>query len=349
LTSLTFDDILGWPKAELHCHLDGSVRSQTLLDLAAEQGKRSLLPADSVEGLEKVLLRIDDSATLEAFLTWFDYTIGVLQSRQALRRAAYELAVDASQENVKYLEVRYSPVLHTEDGLTLEQINDAVLDGLQTAQRDTGIRTTVIICGLRDRLESTSLRLAELAVDYFGRGVVGFDLAGGEAGNPPKHHLAAFYFAKNNLLNLTVHAGESWGPDSISQALFRCGAHRIGHGTSLAEDLSLMRYVIDHQIPLEICPTSNVQTNVVEGFEQHPLSVFVDAGVPVTISTDNRLFSRTSVTEELWRVHTMCGVSEQDLRQIVLNSFIHSFLPWEEKRAMVDDVRSDLEGPAGGA
>jgi len=345
---LTFDDILGWPKAELHCHLDGSVRPQTLLDLAAEQGRHSFLPSDSAEGLEKALLQIDDSTTVEAYLSWFEYTIGVLQSPPALRRAAYELAIDADQENVKYLEIRYSPVLHTADGLTLEQVSDAVLSGLESAERDTGIRTAVIICGLRDRLESTSLRLAELAVDYFGRGVVGFDLAGGEAGNPPKHHLAAFYFAKNHLMNLTVHAGESWGPDSISQALFRCGAHRIGHGTTLSEDPNLMRYFVDHQIPLEICPTSNVQTNVVEGFEQHPLVTYVEAGVPVTISTDNRLFSRTSVTEELWRVHTLCGVGEEDLRQIALNSFVHSFLPWEEKWALVDNFKDELVGPSGG-
>ncbi len=345
---MTYDKILQWPKAELHCHLDGSIRPQTLIELAAEQGKRDLLPSDSAEGLEQALLEIDDSETLEAFLAWFEYTIGVLQSRQSLRRVAYELAVDADRENVKYLEVRYSPILHTAEGLTLEEVNDAVLDGLRNAERDTGVRSAIIICGLRDRLESTSLRLAELAVDYFGRGVVGFDLAGGEAGNPPKHHLAAFYFARNNLMNLTVHAGESWGPDSISQALFRCGAHRIGHGTSLAEDPALMRYVIDHQVPLEICPTSNVQTKVVENLETHPLVTYVEVGVPVTISTDNRLFSRTTVTEELWRVHTRCGVSEKDLRQIALNSFIHSFLSHDEKWAMVDDVKGDLLDPTSG-
>ena len=179
LTALTFDEIQSWPKAELHCHLDGSVRPKTLIDLAAEQGKRSDLPADTPEGLEEALLKIDDSETLVAYLAWFNYTIGVLQTKQALRRAAYELAADAHEENVKYIEVRYSPILHTAEGLTLEEVNDAVLDGLENAERDIGIRTNIIVCGLRDRLESTSLRLAELAVEYFGRGVVGFDLAGG--------------------------------------------------------------------------------------------------------------------------------------------------------------------------
>lgn len=339
---LTFESIQSWPKAELHCHLDGSLRLSTLVELAVEQDRKHLLPADSADALEEILLEVDESPSLEAYLAWFEFTVGVLQSPAALRRAAYELTVDAARENVKYIEVRYSPILHTSEGLTLEQVNKAVLEGLNAGEKDTGIRTGVIICGLRNRPESTSLQLAELATQYFGRGVVGFDLAGGEAGHPPKHHLAAFYYARNHLLNLTIHAGESWGPDSIHQALFRCGAHRIGHGTTLFQDASLMRYVVDHQVPLEICPTSNVQTKVVPSFEAHPLTTYVDANVPVTISTDNRLFSRTSVTEELWRVHHRCGVDEDDLRQIALNAFEHSFLPWDEKWEMVDNVRAEL-------
>lgn len=349
-TALTFETLLAWPKAELHCHLDGSVRLETLLELAADQGKHSFLPSDSSDGLRAAFEQVDHSDTLEDYLGWFGYTIGILQTREALRRAAYELVIDAAHENVRYLEVRYSPILHTEEGLTLDEVNRAVLDGLGSGERDTGTRTGLIICGLRERLESTSLRLAELAVDYFGRGVVGFDLAGGEAGHPPKHHLAAFYFARNHLLNLTVHAGESWGPDSIHQALFRCGAHRIGHGTSLYQDPDLVRYFVDHQVPLEICPTSNVQTKVVGSYETHPVKHYVEAGVPVTISTDNRLFSRTTLTEELWRVHRECGVSRSGLRTIVLNGFSHSFLPWEERLALVDEVSAtigEVTDPAG--
>jgi adenosine deaminase len=336
------DEILSWPKAELHCHLDGSLRLETMVDLANQQGKTRLLPVREVAALEEVLRQIDHSETLESYLAWFRYTIPILQTRESLFRAAYELAEDNARENVRYLEVRYAPILHTEEGLSLEAVNDAVLEGLAAAGRDFGIRTNVIICGLRDRYESASLRQAEIAVSYRGRGVVAFDLAGGEAGNPPKHHLHAFYYARNNLLNLTIHAGESWGPDSIHQALFFCGAHRIGHGTTLYQDPELMRYFVDHRIPLEICPTSNVQTHVVPSLEEHPLVRYVEAGVPVTINTDNRLFSRTTVTDELLRVHQVCGIGADDLLEIVLNGFRYSFLPWEEKLDLLSEVMEEL-------
>ncbi|HUF11085.1 MAG TPA: adenosine deaminase [Rhodothermales bacterium] len=341
-TPVSRETILAWPKAELHCHLDGSVRLQTLVDLSVSQGKSSLLPTTDREALEEFLLEVDESESLEAYLSWFSYTIGVLQTRNALRRAALELALDAHDENIRYLEVRYSPILHTAEGMTLEEVNDAVLEGLREAEASCGIRTGLIICGLRDRMESASLRLAELAIAYRKKGVIGFDLAGGEAGNPPKHHLAAFYHARNNLLNLTVHAGESWGPDSIEQALFRCGAHRIGHGTSLYRNPDLLRYFVDHQIPLEICPTSNVQTHVVPSLEEHPLTRYVRTGVPVTVSTDNRLFSRTSVTDELLKVHQHCGLTLAELKNVVLNSFRHAFLPYEERSALVRDAESQL-------
>jgi adenosine deaminase len=341
-TRLTYETLHGWPKAELHCHLDGSVRPTTLLDIAADEGKLDLLPADSPEGLVETLKQIDDAGSLVAYLSWFSVSIPLLQTRRSLRRAAYELVETASQENVVYLEVRYSPVLHVEEGLSFEEINDAVLDGLQAASTDFGVRTNLIICGLRDRPESTSLRLAELASSYFRRGVVGFDLAGAEAGYPPKQHLHAFYHARNNLLNLTIHAGESWGPESIHQALFRCGAHRIGHGTTLIRDEALLEYVVDHQIPLEICPTCNVQTGVVDILENHPLKKYVEAGAAVTINTDNRLFSQTSLTQELWRVFQECDLTEEQMRSIVLDGFKHSFLHWEERRDMVNDMTSKL-------
>lgn len=341
-TDLTRDDILSWPKAELHCHLDGSLRLETLLDIARQEAKLNLLPSDSVEGLEEILKQIDNSETLEAYLAWFRYTIPMMQTADALRRIAYELAEDNARENVRYLEVRYAPILHTEEGLTLEQVNDAVLDGLRQAEKDFDLRTALIICGLRDRYESASLRQAELAVAYYKRGVVAYDLAGGEAGNPPKHHRPAFYYARNNLLNLTCHAGESWGPDSIHQALFYCNVHRIGHGITLERDPDLMQYFVDHQIPLEICPTSNVQTHVVPSYEAHPLTRYVEAGIPVTINTDNRLFSRTTVTDELWRVYQHCGVTAAQLREIDLNGFRHAFLAWDEKQALLRTVLDDF-------
>ena len=337
-----FEAIKSWPKAELHCHLDGSLRLNTMLDLATKQGKLDLLPAQNAEGLDDILKQIDHSSTLEEYLSWFSYSIPLMQSAESLRRIAYELVEDNAKENVKYLEIRYAPILHTEEGLTIEQVNDAVLDGMKTAGRDFGVKTGLIISGLRDRFESASLRLAELAVADRHKGVVGFDLAGGEAGNPPKHHLHAFYYARNHLLNLTVHAGESWGPDSIKQALFHCGAHRIGHGTSLHQDEALLQFVVDHQIPLEICPTSNVQTSVVDSYEDHPLSIYLDRGVPVTINTDNRLFSRTSVSRELALIADHQNVTEESLRQIVLNGFKHAFLAFDEKKDLVAEMSSKL-------
>ena len=338
MPALTRDTVLAWPKAELHCHLDGSLRLGTMLDLARAADRMDLLPSDSEEGLAAELMKVDASATLEEYLAWFGYSIPLMQTREALHRIAYELAEDAARENVRYLEVRYGPILHTEQGLTMWQVNDAVLAGLADAERDHGIKTGVIVCGLRDRFESASLAQAELAASYRGRGVLGFDLAGGERGNPAETHGSAFYLARKELLNVTVHAGESFGPASIRQALFKCGAHRIGHGVTLGQDPDLLRYVVDRQIPLEVCPTSNVQTHVVASYEAHPVAEYVRAGVPVTINTDNRLFSRTTMTDELWLAHTRCGIPAEALREIVLNGFRHAFLPHRAKQALLAEV-----------
>jgi len=340
---LTREEIASWPKAELHCHLDGSLRLTTMLELAEAQGKLDVLPATDLEGLEVELRKIERCDSLEEYLAWFATTIPLMQTEEALERAAFELAEDAARENVRYLEVRYGPVLHEAEGLSLEQVNDAVLAGLARAESTYPIRTGLIICGLRDRFESASLRQAELAVRYGpSRGVVGFDLAGGEAGHPAKDHLSAFYHARNNLLGLTIHAGESWGPDSIRQALLYNGAHRIGHGITLVEDPDLMRYVTDRQIPLEVCPTSNVQTAVVADFETHPIRALVEAGVPVTVNTDNRLFTNSTMTEELWIAHTRCGIDAASLREVVLNGFRHAFLPWDDKQSLVRAVEAEL-------
>lgn len=343
---LSRETLFDWPKAELHCHLDGSLRLGTLLDLAREQNRLDLLPATEEKSLAEELQNIDSSATLEEYLAWFGYTIPLMQSREELHRIAYELAEDNAKENVRYLEVRYGPTLHTEDGLTLWQVNDAVLAGLREAEQDFGIKTGVIICGLRDRFESASLAQAELAAAHRDRGVVGFDLAGGESGNPAEMHGAAFYHARKHLLNITIHAGESFGPASIRQALFKCGAHRIGHGVTLGQDPDLLRYFVDRQIPLEVCPTSNVQTHVVASYEAHPVAEYVRAGVPITINTDNRLFSRTTVTDELYLAHTRCGIPADDIHNIVLNGFRHAFLPHAQKIALLEDAAPHILVPA---
>lgn len=340
---LTRDAILHWPKAELHCHLDGSLRLETLLELAQQQGLVHELPADNPADLWRVLEAIDASPSLEDFLVWFKYTISVMQTKDALHRIAYELVEDAARENVRYIEIRYAPIESTHKGLTLEQANDAVLAGMREAEQATGTKARLIVCGLRDRFESESFRLAELAVKYKGRGVVGFDLAGGEAGNPAKLHLHAFAHAREHNLNLTCHAGEAYGPASIHQALHDIGSHRIGHGVTLREDPDLMHYVIDHRIPLEICPTSNVQTHVVKSLAEHPIKYYVQNQVRVTVNTDNRLFSRTNVTEELWRCHEHLGFDEKTLKWIVLNGFKSAFLPYEERQELLNEVLPVLE------
>jgi adenosine deaminase len=313
-----------------------------MIDIARSEGKMQVLPSDSVEGLAEILREVDDSETLEAYLAWFRYTIPLLQTKESLYRCTYELAEDNAEENVRHLELRYAPILHTEEGLSLEDVNDTVLQALKDAESDLDIHTGLIICGLRDRYESASMRQAELAAEYRHRGVVAFDLAGGEAGNPPKGHLHAFYHARNHLLNLTIHAGESWGPDSIRQALFYCGAHRIGHGISLQEDPELMQYFADHRIPLEMCPTSNVQTHVVSSLEAHPITTYVNNGVPVTVNTDNRLFSRTSVTDELWSVHQHCEIDADQLREIAINGFRYAFIQRDQKQAILRSVIDDF-------
>jgi len=341
---LTPDIIRSWPKAELHSHLDGAMRLETMLEEADRLGKMDLLPAQNLEGLRTELKKVDDSNDLWEYLAWFKYTIGLMQTPEVLSRVAFEMAADFAAENVRWLEVRYGPILHTAEGLSMDEVMEAVLDGLQRAETAFGIKTGVIVCALRDRFVDASVAQAELAQHYLGRGVVGFDLAGGEAGNPAKQHLNAFYHARNHLLNLTVHAGESWGPESIRQALFFCGAHRIGHGVTLVEDPDLLRFVVDRQIPLEVCPTSNVQTHVVPSYEGHPLKRLADAGVPITINTDSRLFSHTTSSGELWLAHSRCGLSVEQTQQAALNGFRHAFMPHAEREAMVAQATRAILG-----
>jgi adenosine deaminase len=340
---LTRDTILSWPKTDLHCHLDGSLRLETLLELAKEQGKLDELPATTHAELYAILESIDHSETLADYLVWFKYTIMVMQSRAALERITFELMEDAARENVRYIEIRYAPIEHTRGGLTLTEVNEAVWAGVKKAEAQYKITGRLIICGLRDRFESESMRLAELAVAFKNKGVVAYDLAGGEAGNPAKLHLHAFAFAREQNLNLTCHAGEAWGPASIHQALHDCGVHRIGHGVTLKQDEDLMQYVIDHRIPLELCPTSNVQTHVVPSFAEHPIKFYVEKQVRVTVNTDNRLFGRTNVTEELWRCHQHLGFDETTLKWIVLNGFKSAFLPYPERQALLGEVLPVLE------
>lgn len=329
------------PKTDLHVHLDGSLRLETILDLAQSRGVK--LPSDTPEGLAKTIKMGEQCEDLNDYLKGFDVTLSVLQDEEALTRAAFELAEDAALENVRVLEVRYAPILHTQKGLPMTRIVEAVLHGLHEARRQYGIIANVIICGIRHIDPTQSLRLAELAVAYKNRGVVGFDLAGAEYDYPAKAHREAFYLVRNNNVNSTVHAGEASGPASIHQALHVCGAHRIGHGTRLREDGDLLNYVCDWRIPLEICLKSNVQTNAVTDIYSHPLKFYFDLGLRVTINTDNRLITKTSVTDELVLACQTFGFTVPEVKQLLINGFKSAFLPFHRRQALLRQVATELD------
>jgi adenosine deaminase len=328
------------PKTDLHCHLDGSMRLKTILELAEQQKVK--LPADTEEGLAKAIHMGQMCKNLEEYLVAFDVTLSVLQTAEALYRAAHELAVDAAAENVRYLEVRYSPALHLQKGLKMTTVIDSVLEGLRAAKRETGIKCGVIVCGIRHINPQTSMRLAELSVAYKNRGVIGFDLAGAEASFPAKDHKEAFQLILKNNVNCTAHAGEAFGPESIGQAIHYLGAHRIGHGTRLREDGDLLNYVNDHRIPLEVCPSSNVQTGAVSSLDAHPLKFYFDYGLRVTINTDNRLITDTTVTKELWLAHKHMGLELDDLTTTIVAGFKSAFLPFREKQDMLRAVNQEI-------
>ncbi len=329
------------PKTDLHVHLDGSMRFGTILALGEEQGVR--LPAETPEGLKAAMHCGEHTGSLVEYLKAFDVTLRVLQTEEALYRVAYELAEDAARESVRYMEVRYAPMLHTREGLRLPAVVEAVLAGLMQGQRDFGIQSNVIICGIRNISPQSSLEMAQLAVAYKNRGVVAFDLAGAEYGHPPEHHKEAFQLVRDNNINVTIHAGEAYGPQSIHQAIHACGAHRIGHGCRLREDGDLLHYVNDHRIPLEMCPSSNVQTGAVRDLSSHPLKLYYDLGLRVTVNTDNRLVTDTTVSRELWLAHTEMGLELEAIKRIVINGFKAAFLPFHIKQTLVRQIRRELD------
>src|SRR5215470_292992 len=328
------------PKTDLHCHLDGSLRLDTVLDLARKQGVK--LPTFDRGELWKLLFAGDQVASLDDYLRAFDITLSVMQTEDALERCAYELAEDAHRENVRYIEVRYSPLLHIRNGLRPAQVVEAVLRGLRNAKRELGIRYGVILCAIRSLGPESSLRNAELCIAFKNRGVVGFDLAGSEVGNPAKVHKHAFQLVVDNNINCTAHAGESFGPDSVHQAIHKCGAHRIGHGTRLVESGDLLNFVHDHRIPLEVCPSSNVQTRAAASWETHPVDFFVDYGLRVTINTDNRLMSDTTVSKELHLCHRHYGWSLHTIKEIIIAGWKSAFMPYREKADLVAEISREL-------
>lgn len=336
---LNHDRLRRLPKAELHCHLDGSVRPETLLELAREHG--AVLPCGDAASL-RTYMRASDVHSLEEYLERFTITLSVMQTAEALERIAYELGQDAAADGVRYIEVRYAPILNVQGGMTLPDAVEAAVRGLALAEAEHGIIGRVIVCALRHLDPKISVTMAELAVAYQGRGVVGFDLAGPEAAFPAHRHASAFAFARAHGLACTCHAGEGAGASSVREALHVCGANRLGHAARLLEDAALVDDVAEQQVPLEICLTSNVQTGAASSYEAHPLRAYYDRGLKVVLNTDNRLMSDTTLTDEYVVAADRLGFSLDELATVAMNGFESAFLPSEERQRLVARAQAEL-------
>ena len=341
MTPITFDLLNRLPKVELHCHLDGCLRPQSMLEVANQDGIS--LPYSDIMELDSFLRIGKKRGTLEDYLKRFDITLSVMQTPESLVRFSYELIEDVARENVRYIEVRYSPILHTNHGMTLKDAIESVLKGLKKGKRDFGVKSGIIVCGIRSISPAISLKLADLSVQYKNRGVVGFDLAGAEENFPAKEHREAFYLIRNNNINATIHAGEAYGPTSIHQAIHQCGANRIGHGTRLKEDKDLMQYVNDHRIPLEICLTSNWQTKSVRSLKYHPLKFYYEQGIRVTLNTDNRLMSDTTMAKEMMLAHKLFGFTLHDFKEITIMAMKSAFIHSKERKTMIKCIAEEFE------
>lgn len=327
------------PKAELHCHLDGSVRPATLLDLAREQGVS--LPRGDATSLGE-FMTVRDARNLEDYLARFEVTLAVMQRADALERIAFELAEDAHRDGVIYLETRFAPVLNVRDGLAPQDVVAAVAKGIARAERQYGIVARVIVTALRNLDPGVSLEMAELAAAFRDQGVVGFDLAGGEAGYPASRHARAFAYARAHDMACTCHAGEGDGASSIRDALQSCCANRVGHGTRLYEDPALMNYVNDRRIPIEICLTSNVQTRAVPSYAAHPLRRYYDEGLIVILNTDNRLMSATTLTDEYAHAASYLGFTLAELARMALTGLESAFLPQAQRARLIERARTEI-------
>lgn len=339
MTFLTAAQLRRLPKAELHCHLDGSIRAGTLLELGREYGVP--MPAATPEALGHHMW-VRDARHLEDYLTRFDVTLGVLQRADALERVTYELLEDAHHEGVRYIEIRYSPALHARGALSLDDAVAAPRRALDRAAATFGIRGGLIICSLRHFDPAVSVDLARLAVAHAGKGVVGFDLAGGEAGNPATAHAPAFRLARDHGLSCTCHAGEGAGAESVREAVHACGARRIGHATRLVEDPRLMDEVGERGIAIEACLTSNVQTRAAADYASHPVRTYLAHGLKVTLNTDNRLMSRTTLTDEYHHAVTALALDVDAVCRIARTAFECAFLPDDERRALVASADAEL-------
>ncbi|MGB7461868.1 MAG: adenosine deaminase [Candidatus Acidiferrum sp.] len=334
------------PKVLLHEHLDGVLRPQTIIELAKSLDYDQL-PTQNPEELARWFHQGANQGSLPKYLEGFAHTIAVMQNEEALERVAYEQAEDLSHDGVVYFETRFAPLFHTRKGLTHQQVVSAVLKGLERGRKDFGISSGLIICAMRNM--DVSLEMAELAVDFRQRGVVGFDLAGEEGGYPPKKHVDAFHYIQRQNFNITVHAGEGFGKESIWQAIQYCGAHRIGHGTRLVDDIAvtdgrvvklgdLAQYVLDKRIPLEICLLSNVHVGAARSLAEHPFKLFYQEKFRVTLNTDNRLMSNTSMTKEFEAARDTFGLTMEDFEKITINAMKSAFLPYDRRCEFIYSV-----------
>ena len=337
------------PKVLLHDHLDGGLRPESVIELAKDQKYKKLPTTNAVE-LAEWFHRGAKRGSLPLYLEGFAHTCGVMQTEEALERVAYEMMEDMHSDGVVYVETRFAPVFHTEKGLHWDDVVNAVLKGLDRGRKRFGVEFGLIICAMRNM--QLSQEMAELAVDFRERGVVGFDLAGEEGGFPPKKHVDAFHYIQRENFNITIHAGEAFGKESIWQAIQWCGAHRIGHATRLIEDIGLdkkdptkivkmgylAQYILDKRIPLEICLLSNVDTGAAKSLEEHPFGIFYRYKFRVTLNTDDRLMSDTTMTKEFKVAQQVFKLGLDELEKITINSMKSAFIPYNKRIPIIYDV-----------
>ncbi|MFC7486573.1 adenosine deaminase [Knoellia sp. CPCC 206453] len=350
LTAVSADIVKRAPKALLHDHLDGGLRPQTIIELAAESGYDAL-PATEADELGRWFRDSADSGSLVRYLETFSHTVAVMQTPDELRRVARECAVDLAADGVVYAESRFAPELHVEKGMALTEVVEAVLQGLREGEAEaaaagTPIRMVSLLTAMRHAAKSDEI--AELAVRYRDQGVGGFDIAGAEAGFPPSRHLSAFEYLRRENAHFTIHAGEAFGLPSIWEAIQWCGADRLGHGVRIVDDITsegdthtlglLAAYVRDRRIPLEMAPTSNLQTGAAESIAAHPITLLKQLRFRVTVNTDNRLMSGTSMTREMQLLVDEAGWTLDDLRWATINAMKSAFIPFDERLAIIERV-----------
>ncbi len=334
------------PKILLHDHLDGGLRPATVIELARENGYEGL-PTQDPAALAEAFMAGANRKSLVLYLEGFDHTIGVMQTREAITRVAEECAEDLAADGVVYAEVRYAPELSTHDGLSLDEVVEAVLEGFDRGSRAHGIRMAFIVTAMRQF--ARSVEIAELAIRHRDQGVVGFDVAGPEAGFPPTRYLDAFNLIHQANFHLTIHAGEAFGLPSIWEALQWCGAHRLGHGVRVVDDITiddngdvslgrLASYVRDQRVPLEMCPTSNVHTGAATSIEEHPIDLLRRLRFRVTVNTDNRLMSGVTLTDEFETLSRVFGFGLDEMQWLTFNAMKSAFAPFDERLRLINGV-----------